>query len=84
VLPATAAGAALIMMVAVLLPAGAQPVAATEYVTVYVPAVEEDNVTTPVLALIDKPAVEEYVPPVVKPPAGTGVGSIPLEQTGLA
>jgi hypothetical protein len=83
VLPAIAAGAVLITSVVVLLPAGAQPVAPTEYVTEYVPAVEEDNVITPVPGLIDSPAVELYVPPVVKPAPGIGVGSIPFEQTGL-
>src|SRR3569832_250394 len=41
------------------------PAAATVYVTVYVPAVLVDGVTTPVEPSIVNPAVEEKVPPVV-------------------
>jgi len=40
------------------------PAAAIEYVTVYVLAVDAEGVISPVVALIDKPAVEENVPPV--------------------
>ena len=41
------------------------PEAAIVYVTVYVPAVLEIGVISPVLALMLKPEVEEYEPPVV-------------------
>jgi hypothetical protein len=38
---------------------------------------------TPVELLMVNPAVEEYVPPDVKPPTGVGVGFVPLAQTGV-
>jgi len=47
------------------------PAAAIEYVTVYVLAVDAEGVISPVVALIDKPAVEENVPP-VEPEIETG------------
>ncbi len=60
-----ALGAAVIVTVVVFITAEQPPAAAIVYVTVYVPAVLVLGVITPVLALILKPAVEEYVPPVV-------------------
>ena len=45
--------------------AGQPPLAGREYVTVYEPAVEVEGVMAPVPELIDKPVVDEYVPPVV-------------------
>ena len=59
-----ALGAAVMVTLAVALTAE-QPAAAIVYVTVYVPAVLALGVIAPVLALILKPAAEEYVPPVV-------------------
>ena len=60
-----AIGAADIVTVAVVV-TSAQPAAdAIVYVTVYVPAVLVLGVIAPVLELILKPVVEEYVPPVV-------------------
>ena len=60
-----AVGAAVIVTLAVVLTAEQPPAAAIVYVTVYVPAVLVLGVTAPVLASMLKPAVEEYVPPVV-------------------
>ena len=60
-----AVGAAVIVTVVVVLTAEQPPEAAIVYVTVYVPAVLELGVIAPVLALMLKPVVEEYVPPVV-------------------
>ncbi len=60
-----AVGAAVIVTLAVVLTAAQGPVAAIVYVTVYVPAVLVLGVIAPVLALMLKPDVEEYVPPVV-------------------
>ena len=50
---------------AVVLTAEQPPVAAIVYVTVQVPAVLVLGFIAPVLELILKPVVEEYVPPVV-------------------
>ena len=50
---------------AVVLTAEQAAAAAIVYVTVYVPAVLVLGLIAPVLALMLKPAVEEYVPPVV-------------------
>ena len=60
-----AVGAVVIVTLAVVLTAEQGPVAAMVYVTVYVPAVLVLGVIAPVLALMIKPVVEEYVPPVV-------------------
>ncbi len=60
-----ALGAELIVTAAVVLTAEQPADAAIVYVTVYVPAVLVLGVIAPVLALILKPAAEEYVPPVV-------------------
>ena len=60
-----ALGAEVIVTVAVVLTAEQPPVAAIVYVTVQVPAVLVLGVIAPVLELILKPVVEEYVPPVV-------------------
>jgi hypothetical protein len=54
-----------IVTVVVLLMAAQPPDAAIVYVTVYVPAVLALGVIAPVLALMLKPVVEEYAPPVV-------------------
>ena len=59
-----AIGAAVMVTLAVALTAE-QPAAAIVYVTVYIPAVLVLGMIAPVLALMLKPAVEEYVPPVV-------------------
>jgi hypothetical protein len=56
--PVTGATAGSMVMLAVLLPDGPHVVAATEYVTVYVPGVEVERSITPVDELIVKPAVE--------------------------
>ena len=53
------------LTLAVVLTAEQPPAAAIVYVTVYVPAVLVLGVIAPVLALMLKPVVEEYVPPVV-------------------
>ncbi len=58
-------GAAVIVTVVVVLTAEQPPDAAIVYVIVYVPAVLVLGVIVPVLALMLKPGVEEYVPPVV-------------------
>ena len=58
-------GAAVIVTVVVVLTAEQPPDAAIVQVTVQVPAVLVLGVISPVLALMLKPAVEEYVPPVV-------------------
>ena len=50
---------------AVVVTAEQPPAAAIVYVTVYVPAVLILGFIAPVLELILKPVVEEYVPPVV-------------------
>ena len=55
----------MILTVVVFITAAQPPDAAIVYVTVYVPAVLVLGVIAPVLALMLKPAVEEYVPPVV-------------------
>ena len=55
----------LIVTLAVVLTSEQPPTAASVYVTVYVPAVLEIGVISPVLSLMLKPLVEEYVPPVV-------------------
>ncbi len=60
-----AVGAAVIVTLAVVLTAEQGPVAAIVYVTVQVPAVLVLGMIAPVLALMLKPVVEEYVPPVV-------------------
>ncbi len=60
-----AVGAVVIVTLAVVLTAEQPPEAAIVYVTVYVPAVLVLGVIAPVLALMIKPVVEEYVPPVV-------------------
>ncbi len=60
-----ALGAELIVTAAVVLTAEQPADAAIVQVTVYVPAVLVLGVIAPVLALILKPAAEEYVPPVV-------------------
>ena len=59
-----AVGAAVIVTLAVVLTAEQGPEAAIVYVTVYVPAVLVLGMMAPVLALMLKPVVEEYVPPV--------------------
>ncbi len=53
------------LTLAVVLTAEQPPAAAIVYVTVYVPAVLVLGMIAPVLALMLKPVVEEYVPPVV-------------------
>ena len=60
-----ALGAAVIVTVVVFITAAQPPEAAIVYVTVYAPAVLVLGVIAPVPALILKPVVEEYVPPVV-------------------
>ncbi len=60
-----AIGAAVIVTVVVVVTAAQPPVAAIVYVTVQMPAVLILGVISPVLALMPKPVVEEYVPPVV-------------------
>ena len=60
-----ALGAAVIVTVVVFISAAQPPDAAIVYVTVQVPAVLVLGVISPVLALMLKPVVEEYVPPVV-------------------
>ena len=61
-----ALGAAVIVTVAVVVTAEQPPaVAAIVYVTVQVPVILILGVIAPVLELILKPVVEEYVPPVV-------------------
>ncbi len=60
-----ALGAVVIVTLAVVLTAEQPAAAAMVYVTVYVPAVLVLGVIAPVLALMIKPVVEEYVPPVV-------------------
>jgi hypothetical protein len=60
-----AAGVGVMVTDVVVLYAAQPPAAATVYVTVYVPAVLVDGVIAPVEALIDNPAVDENVPPVV-------------------
>ena len=58
------------------------PAAATVYVTVYVPAVLALGSISPVVALMVKPNVELYVPPVV-PVCVTACKPL-FEQNGLA
>ena len=60
-----AVGAAVIITLAVVVTAEHVPAAAIVYVTIYVPAVLVLGMIAPVLALMLKPVVEEYVPPVV-------------------
>ena len=60
-----ALGATVIVAVVVVISSKQPPAAAIVYVIVYVPAVLVLGVISPVLALILKPVVEEYVPPVV-------------------
>ena len=60
-----AVGAAVIITLAVVVTAEQVPAAAIVYVTIYVPAVLVLGMIAPVLELILKPVVEEYVPPVV-------------------
>ena len=60
-----AVGAAVIITLAVVVTAEQVPAAAIVYVTIYVPAVLVLGMIAPVLALMLKPVVEEYVPPVV-------------------
>ncbi len=60
-----ALGAVVIVTLAVVLTAEQVPAAAIVYVTVYVPASLVLGVMAPVLALMLKLVVEEYVPPVV-------------------
>ena len=60
-----ALGAVVMLTLAVVLTAEQPPAAAIVYVTVYAPAVLVLGVIAPVLALILKPVVEEYVPAVV-------------------
>ncbi len=55
----------MIVTLAVVVTAEQPPVAAIVYVTVQVPAVLILGVIAPVLALMPKPVVEEYMPPVV-------------------
>ena len=80
----TGAVTAVIVILALLLAATLHPLAATEYVTVYVPGVLPARLITPVEALMDKPAGALKVPPVVKPGAVVGAGFVPLAQTGDA
>jgi hypothetical protein len=54
---------ALMVIVAVVLKAAQPPLAAIEYVTVYVPGVLVFRLISPVEALITRPAVELYAPP---------------------
>ena len=59
-----AAGAAVMEIVAVVWNWAHPPVAATVYVTVYVPGVLEPRFTSPVFSSITRPAgLAEYVPP---------------------
>ena len=60
-----ALGAVLMVTLAVVLTAEQPAASAIVYVTLYVPAVLEIGVISPVLALMLKPVVEEYEPPVV-------------------
>jgi hypothetical protein len=46
------------------------------YVTVYVPTVDAAILITPVDALIDKPAVDEYVPPEGPVIVGKGLAAL--------
>ena len=76
-----AVGAAVIVTLAVVLTAEQGPVAAIVYVTVQVPAVLVLGMIAPVLALMLKPVVEEYVPPVV-PVWLTGCAIVRVLQKG--
>lgn len=58
-------GVAVIVTGAVVENCAHPPAAAMVYVTVYVPAVLKFGVMAPVEELIERPAVDEYVPPVV-------------------
>ncbi len=60
-----ALGGAVMLTVVVFISAAQPPEAAIVQLTVQVPAVLVLGVIAPVLALILKPVVEEYVPPVV-------------------
>ena len=60
-----AVGTAVIVTEVVAVTIPQPPVAAIVYVTVYVPAVLVLGVIAPVELLMDSPAVEEKVPPVV-------------------
>ena len=76
-----AVGAAVMVTLAVVLTAEQGPAAAIVYVTVYVPAVLILGMIAPVLALMLKPVVEEYVPPVV-PVWLTGCAIVRVLQKG--
>ena len=67
------------VMVAVATTAAHPPEAAMVLVTVYVPAVLPDRLTTPVEALILKPAVEVNTP-ATPPPLNVGDGLAALLQ----
>ena len=76
-----ALGAVVMHTLAVVLTAEQPPAAAIVYVTVYVPAVLVLGMIAPVLALMLKPVVEEYVPPVV-PVWLTGCAIVRVLQKG--
>ena len=75
-----AVGAAVIVILVVTGTDAHPPEAGIVYVTVYVPAVDVPKLISPVVALIDKPAVEEYVPPV--DPVSVTDAVPPFEQYG--
>jgi hypothetical protein len=74
----------LIVIVVEELPKGLHADAGTVYVTVYVPAVLDPRLITPVEALMLKPAVELNVPPGVNDGGTIAVGFAPSLQTGEA
>ena len=76
-----ALGAVVMVTLAVVLTAEQPPVAAIVYVTVQVPAVLVLGIIAPVLELILKPVVEEYVPPVV-PVCVTNCALVRVLQNG--
>ena len=76
-----ALGGAVMLTVVVFISAAQPPDAAIVYVTVQVPAVLVLGMIAPVLVLILKPVVEEYVPPVV-PDWVTGCALVIVLQNG--
>jgi hypothetical protein len=79
-----AAGAAVMVTLAVVVNTAQPPAAAMVYVTVYVPTVDKLGVMVPVAALMLNPAGEAvYVPPVV-PVWVTVCGTMLVTQNGPA
>jgi hypothetical protein len=63
------------------LPIGLHPLAGIVYVIVYVAGRDAETSIKPVDAFMLKPAVDEYVPPVVNPVVGLGPMSGSFTQT---